>query len=180
MEFRETGLPGAWTLELTPHTDERGLFARIWCRREFQEKGLATELVQASISWNRSRGILRGMHYQAAPFEEDKLVRCIAGRIHDVIIDLRPDSATYCRTAAVELSAENRRSIYVPKGFAHGFQVLEDGSEVLYHMSEFYAPDHGRGVRWDDPVFGIDWPLDDPILNLRDRTYPDFDPGRHV
>ncbi|MFW5904699.1 MAG: dTDP-4-dehydrorhamnose 3,5-epimerase [bacterium] len=174
MIFRETGLAGAWLVEVEPHTDERGQFSRIWCRREFGERGLATDLVQASLSWNRRRRILRGMHYQAAPFEEVKLVRCVRGAVHDVIIDLRPDSPSFLEHFAVDLTADNRRSVYVPEGFAHGFQVLDDGSEVLYHMSEFYSPDHGRGVRWDDPTFGIDWPIADPILNERDRSYPDF------
>lgn len=174
---RDTGLSGAWLLGVEPHRDDRGLFARIWCRREFGEWGLATDLVQANLSWNARRGTLRGMHYQVPPRAEVKLVRCVRGAIHDVIIDLRPGSPTYRGHFAAELSAENRRALYVPEGFAHGFQALEDGSEVLYHMSEFYSPEHGRGVRWNDPAFGIDWPLPDPIMNERDRTYPDFEPS---
>lgn len=175
MRFQETGLAGAWLLDVEPHQDDRGSFSRIWCRREFGERGLATDLVQASLSWNARRGTLRGMHYQAPPKAEVKLVRCVRGAVHDVILDLRPDSPSYGRHFAGELSAENRRAMYVPEGFAHGFQALRDGSEVLYHMSEFYSPEHGRGVRWDDPAFGIEWPVPDPIMNERDRTYPDFD-----
>lgn len=175
MIFRDTGLAGAWLVEPEPHQDERGLFARIWCRREFGDRGLATDLVQASLSWSARRGTLRGMHYQAAPFEEVKLVRCVRGAIHDVIVDLRPASSTRGAHFAAELSADNRTAIYVPEGFAHGFQVLEDGSEVLYHMSAPHSADHARGVRWNDPAFAIDWPLADPILNERDRTYPDYD-----
>ena len=177
MHFEETGLPGAWLLDVESHLDDRGSFSRIWCRREFGERGLVTELVQASLSWNARRGTLRGMHYQVPPRAEVKLVRCVRGAVHDVIIDLRPDSPSYGRHFAAELSAGNRRAVYVPKGFAHGFQALDDGSEVLYHMSEFYSPEHGRGVRWDDPAFGIDWPVPDPIMNERDRSYPDFEPA---
>ena len=178
MRFRETDLAGAWLLEAEPHRDDRGSFSRIWCRREFGERGLVTDLVQASLSWNARRGTFRGMHYQAPPRAEVKLVRCVRGAVYDVIIDLRPDSPSYYRHFGVELSAENQRAVYVPEGFAHGFQALEDDSEVLYHMSEFYSPEHGRGVRWDDPVFEIDWPVADPIMNERDRDYPDFVPER--
>jgi dTDP-4-dehydrorhamnose 3,5-epimerase len=176
--FTPTGLAGAYTIDLETRQDERGLFARVWCAREYAEHGLETQCAQISLSVNRLRGTLRGMHFQVAPHEEVKIVRCTRGVIHDVIIDLRPESPTYLRHFGVDLTAENRRQLYIPKGFAHGFQTLEDGCEVLYQMSEFYAPDAQRGVRWNDPIFGIAWPIPDPTLNDRDRSYPDFKPVR--
>lgn len=174
MIFTETYLPGAFIVESERLADERGFFARAWCRREFEARGLNPRLAQCSISFNARRGTLRGMHYQAAPFEEVKLVRCTSGAIYDAIIDLRPASPTFKRHLSVVLSAENRAMLYVPEGFAHGFQTLVDGAEVFYQMSEFYAPDHARGVRWDDPAFGIDWPPAERIMADRDRLYPDF------
>lgn len=178
MIFTATDLAGAWVLDLDPHEDERGFFARVWCAREFAERGLEPRLVQSSLSFNQRRGTLRGMHFQAAPFEEVKLVRCTRGAIHDVIVDLRPESPTYTRHIAFELTADNRRQLYIPRGCAHGFQTLAADCEVVYQMSEFYTPDAGRGVRWNDPAFGIRWPIADPILNERDRSYPDFTPTR--
>jgi dTDP-4-dehydrorhamnose 3,5-epimerase len=172
--FIPTALPGAFVIEPEPASDSRGLFARTWCRRELAAQGLDTELAQSSTSFNKRKGTLRGMHCQAAPFAETKIVRCTRGAIHDVIIDLRPDSATYLRHVAVVLTAEDRKALYVPKGFAHGFQTLEDDTEVLYQISEFYSPEHSRGVRWDDPAFGIAWPQDDRTMSERDRSYPDF------
>jgi dTDP-4-dehydrorhamnose 3,5-epimerase len=167
-------LAGAVVLDLEPQHDARGFFARTWCAREAEAAGLNPRLAQASVSYNKRRGTLRGMHYQVAPHEEAKLVRCARGSIHDVVIDLRAGSATLGRHFAVTLSAENRRMLYVAEGFAHGFQTLEDDTEVCYQISEFYVPAAARGVRWDDPAFGIEWPLADPILNERDRCYPDF------
>jgi dTDP-4-dehydrorhamnose 3,5-epimerase len=178
--FAATELPGLHVITTEPREDMRGSFARIWCARELAEHGLDTRLVQCSISHNRRRGTLRGMHFQAAPFEEVKLVRCLRGAIHDVVIDLRPDSPTYRRHLGFELSAENGHGLYVPKGFAHGFQTLMDDTDVLYQMSEFYSPEHERGVRWDDPAFGIRWPITPPILLDRDASYPDWTPSAVV
>lgn len=174
MKFTETRLKGAFLIELEPIADERGFFARSWCQREFEERGLDPALVQCNISFNVRRGTLRGMHYQSAPHAEAKLVRCTRGRIHDVIVDLRAESATYCAWTAYELSAENRKMLFVPAGFAHGFQTLEDDCEVFYQMSAFYHAPSARGVRWDDPAFNIDWPLRDPVVSARDAGYPDF------
>ena len=174
MIFLPLALPGAMIVDLERFDDARGFFARAWCEREFAEAGLNPALVQASISHNRRRGTLRGMHYQAAPHAEDKLVRCIHGAIWDVIIDLRPESPTYLQYRGVELNAARGRALYVPKGFAHGFQSLTDDAQVFYQMSEFHAPDAARGIRWDDPRFGIDWPERPPILSPRDASYPDF------
>jgi len=172
--FSETALPGAWVVEPERLEDERGFFARSWCEREFGQRGLATRLVQCNVSFNKRRGTLRGMHYQAAPHQEAKLIRCTRGAIHDVIIDLRSESPTFRRHVAVVLDADSRRMLYVPEGMAHGFQTLEDDTEVFYQMSEFYAPDHARGVRWDDRAFGIRWPEAERTISARDRSYPDF------
>jgi dTDP-4-dehydrorhamnose 3,5-epimerase len=176
VRFSETTLAGPVIVEPEPFVDARGLFARTWCAREFDAHGLCSRLVQSSVSLNTRRGTLRGMHFQTAPFAEVKLVRCTRGAILDVIIDLRPESPTFTRHFAVELTEANHRALYIPEGFAHGFQTLEDGSEVLYQMSEFYVPDAGAGVRWNDPTFAIAWPIASPILNERDATYPDFAP----
>lgn len=176
MIFTPTALAGAYLIEPELREDERGFFARTWCRREFEAQGLNPCVAQCNISFNRRRGTLRGMHYQAAPYAEAKLVRCTAGSLFDVIIDLRPDSPTYTHHVGAVLTASNHTMLYVPEGFAHGFQTLEDNTEVSYQVSEFYAPDHGRGVRWDDPVFGIAWPQDERTIIDRDRTYPDFNP----
>jgi dTDP-4-dehydrorhamnose 3,5-epimerase len=176
MTFTETSLRGAFVIEPDPHADARGLFARVWCRREFESCGLDTRIAQCSTSFNRRRGTLRGMHYQVAPAAETKLVRCTRGAIYDVIIDLRADSPTFTDHFAVVLTAANRKMVHVPAGFAHGFQTLEDDSEVFYQISEFHAPQHARGVRWDDPIFGIAWPDDERTIAERDRHYPDFRP----
>jgi dTDP-4-dehydrorhamnose 3,5-epimerase len=174
MIFTETALAGAFVIEPERREDARGFFARTWCEREARAHGLNPRVVQCNISFNTTRGTLRGMHYQAAPHQEAKLVRCTAGAIHDVIIDLRPASPTFRRHVAVVLSAENRRALYIPEEFAHGFQTLVDDTEVFYQMSEFYAPAHARGVRWNDPAFGISWPPGERIITERDQTYPDF------
>jgi dTDP-4-dehydrorhamnose 3,5-epimerase len=174
--FIPTALSGAFVIEPEPASDSRGLFARTWCRRELAAQGLDTELAQCSTSFNKRKGTLRGMHYQAAPFAETKIVRCTRGAIHDVIIDLRPDSPTYTRHLAVVLTAEDRKALYVPKEFAHGFQTLQDDTEVFYQISEFYSPEHSQGVRWNDPVFGIVWPDDERTMSERDCGYPDFHP----
>jgi dTDP-4-dehydrorhamnose 3,5-epimerase len=174
MRFTETQPKGAFIIEPTRLEDERGFFARTWCRREFAARGLDLEWVQCNISFNRERGTLRGMHYQAAPHAEAKLIRCTMGATYNVIIDLRPESPTFTQWMAVELTAENRRMLYIPEGFAAGFQTLMDHTEVFYHMSAFYAPDYARGVRWNDPAFGIQWPAEVRVMSERDQTYPDF------
>jgi dTDP-4-dehydrorhamnose 3,5-epimerase len=174
MIFRETELKGAYIIAVERLTDDRGFFARTWCRKEFQTNGLNPALVQCSISVNARKGTLRGMHYQIAPFEEAKLVRCTMGAIYDVIIDLRPDSPTCMRHLGVTLSADNRSMVYIPEGFLHGFLTLEDNTEVLYQMSEFFSGDHARGFRWNDQAFGIVWPADVKVISDRDLNYPDF------
>jgi dTDP-4-dehydrorhamnose 3,5-epimerase len=174
MKFIETELPGTFVIEPEPLSDDRGFFARTFCAHEFAVRGLEPAVAQCSVSFNKRRGTLRGMHYQCAPFEESKLIRCTGGRIYDVILDLRPSSLCFCRWIAVELSAANRRMIYMPAGMAHGFQTLEDATEVFYQISERHAPEYACGVRWDDPAFEITWPIRDPVLSERDRSYPNF------
>jgi dTDP-4-dehydrorhamnose 3,5-epimerase len=176
MIFRDTEIEGAWVIELETLEDERGFFARTWDRGEFESRGLNPRIAQCSVSYNRARGTLRGMHYQAAPHQEAKLVRCTAGAIFDAVVDLRPSSSSFKRWFGVELSAQNRLAVYVPEGCAHGFLTLADDSEIQYQISEFYAPDAGRGVRWDDPAFGIAWPGEVRVINERDASYPDFQP----
>ena len=194
MIFTETKLKDAYIIELEPIEDERGFFARSFCQEEFRLHGINMNIVQCNISYNNKKGTLRGMHYQAAPYEEAKLVRCARGSIYDVIIDLRPNSPTYCQWIAVELTAHrllltapssqlaaygpklpsHHRMLYIPKGFAHGFLTFEDDTEVFYQMSEFYAPEYARGVRWNDPTFQIQWPGEVKVISDRDNTYPDF------
>jgi dTDP-4-dehydrorhamnose 3,5-epimerase len=182
MIFKDTGIDGVWVIEPERHEDERGFFARTWDPQEFAERGLNPDLAQCSLSFNRARGTLRGLHYQAAPQEEAKLVRCTAGAIFDVAVDLRPGSATFRDWFGVELSAENRLALYVPEGCAHGFLTLADDSEVHYQISQAYVPEAGRGVRWNDPAFGIEWPGEVVVINERDGSYPDFrlEPARQA
>ena len=161
-------------IDLQVHTDHRGFFARTWCAREFEEQGLNSQLVQCSISFNTAKGTLRGIHYQAAPFAENKLIRCTAGAIWDVALDLRAESPTYLAWHGTVLSARNHKALYVPAGCAHGFLSLEDNSEILYQMSEFFHPELSQGVRWNDPAFSIDWPDAVTVISERDRSYPDF------
>jgi dTDP-4-dehydrorhamnose 3,5-epimerase len=175
--FTETGIAGLITIVPERFEDERGFFARSWCREEFERHGLNPNIAQCNISYNRVKGTLRGMHYQAAPHAEAKLIRCTAGSIYDVAIDLRRGSKTFLRHEAVVLSAKERNMLYIPEGFAHGFQTLEDDTEVSYQMSAVYEPTAGRGVRWNDPIFGIDWPSDRRTMCERDANYPDFVPG---
>lgn len=172
MIFVPTPLEGAFVVDLKRVEDDRGFFARSFCRDEFRAHGLNPEVSQCNVSFNQRRGTLRGMHFQADPHAEDKLVRCTRGAIWDVIIDLRADSRGYRKWFGVELSAASRRALYVPKGFAHGFQTLADDTEVLYMMSEAYHPGSARGVRWDDPAFGIDWPVASTGMSDKDRSYP--------
>lgn len=174
MKFLETSLKDACIIDIEPIEDKRGLFARTWCKREFEAHSLNPEIVQCNISFNIKKGTLRGMHYQTKPFEEAKLVRCTHGAIFDVIIDLRADSPTFKNWFAVELTDKNRKMLYIPKRFAHGFQTLEDNTEVFYQMSEYYSPEHSRGIRWNDPSFSIQWPEDKRIISKRDQQYPDF------
>lgn len=174
MIFTKTALDGAFIIEPERLEDERGFFARTWCQSECEAHGLDQKLVQCNISFNKKKGTLRGMHYQTKPCEEAKLVRCTMGAIYDVIIDLRPDSPSFKQWMAVELTMDNRRMLYVPHECAHGFQTLEDNAEVFYQMSALYAPTYARGVRWDDPAFGIRWPIAVRIMSDRDKSYPDF------
>jgi dTDP-4-dehydrorhamnose 3,5-epimerase len=177
MLFHETRLKGAYEIELELHRDERGSFGRTYCWREFEAHGLNPRLVQCNVSCNRARGTLRGMHYQEAPHQEAKLIRCTRGAVYDVIIDLRPESPTFRGWIAVELSGQPGRPsgmLYVPAGFAHGFQTLEDDTEVFYQMSEFYAPEAAQGFRWNDPAFAVEWPEPVRVISDRDRRYPDF------
>lgn len=176
MIFRETALKGAFIIVPEWNEDPRGFFARTWCAEEFHAHGLNPMLVQCSISYNKKKGTLRGMHYQIAPFGEVKLIRCTMGAIYDVIIDLRSDSPNYTKHLTSVLTASNRHMLYIPEGFAHGFQTLEDNTEVFYQMSQVYMPESARGVRWNDPVFGIQWPPDERIIADRDQQYPDFIP----
>jgi dTDP-4-dehydrorhamnose 3,5-epimerase len=174
MILRETKLPGVFEVQLDPIPDERGFFARTWCQKEFAAHGLSPRLVQCNVSFNTRRGTLRGIHYQAAPHAEAKLVRCTKGAIYDVVVDLRPESPTLRGWMAVVLTAKNRRALYVPEGCGHGFLTLEDETEVFYQMSEFYNAKSGRGVRWDDPAFQIAWPEKVEVISERDRSYPNF------
>ena len=174
MIFTETKLPGAFLIEEEKHEDQRGFFARTFCQREFESHGLNPRVVQCNVSFSKRKGTLRGMHFQIVPFAETKLIRCTSGSLYDVIIDLRPSSPTFKQHFGVELSAANHRMLYVPEQFAHGFQTLQDNTEVFYQMSQFYSAEHARGVRWDDPAFGIVWPADNRTIFERDRSYPDF------
>jgi len=174
MDFRETGLKGAFVVELAKLEDERGFFARSWCRNEFEAHGLNPCVVQCNLSFNKKAGTLRGLHYQAPPHAEAKLVRCARGALYDVILDLRRESPTFKQWIAEELTAENRRALYIPKGMAHGSQTLADNTEVFYQMSEFHHPESARGVRWDDSAFAIEWPLANPLVSPKDRSWPDW------
>jgi dTDP-4-dehydrorhamnose 3,5-epimerase len=175
VKFTETSLAGAFVMELDVLADERGFFARTFDADEFRRHGLEPAIAQCNTSFNERAGTLRGMHYQADPNGECKLVRCTRGVIYDVIVDLRRDSETYCRWFAVELSPDNARQLYVPKGMAHGFQTLTEHSEVAYQMSHVYVPEQARGVRWDDLAFGIEWPEAERTISDRDRAFPDFE-----
>lgn len=174
MRFLETEIPGAWVIEPDTYPDERGLFARVYCRESFIRHGLNPEVAQGNASFSPRRGTLRGMHYQAPPAAEAKLVRCTSGAIFDVVLDLRVESPSFRRWRAEVLTAENRRMLYIPEGCAHGLLTLADDTEVSYLISHPYAPEHARGVRWDDPAFGIAWPEPVQVIGERDRTYPDF------
>ena len=179
MRIEPTPLIGAFVIDVEPQQDHRGAFARTFCQREFAEHGLVSDFVQCSMSTNASRGTLRGLHYQDISTGECKLVRCTRGEAHDVIVDLRPDSATFKKSCAFTLTAENMRAVYIPPGMAHGFQTLVDDTDIFYQMSAFHSPEFDRAVRWNDPAFGIHWPLEQPILSAGDSALADFQNGRH-
>jgi dTDP-4-dehydrorhamnose 3,5-epimerase len=179
VRFTELEVAGSYVIDPEPFSDDRGSFARVFCVEEFAEHGLEPTIVQGNLSRNRHRGTLRGMHFQRAPHEETKLVRCVSGALFDVVVDLRPDSPTFRRWAGVELTADNGRAMYVPRGCAHGFQTLEDGTVALYHASAPYTPDAEGGIRFDDPTFGVDWPLPVELISDKDRSWPDFDTQVH-
>jgi len=178
--FQSTPIPGSLLVELECKTDDRGFFARSWCREEFERQGVAVDMVQASLSHNRIAGTLRGLHFAWPVSQEAKLVRCERGRVLDVILDLRPASPAFLRHFMVTLDDEQRNAVYIPPGVAHGFQTLVDDCTVLYMMTDFYRPDLGDGVRFDDPAFGIAWPHPVTLIHERDRTYPDFDSSSHT
>lgn len=174
MRFLETPIDGLWLIELEPAPDPRGFFARTFCENEFRARGLEPHVAQCGLAFSAREGTLRGMHYQREPHEEAKLVRCTRGAVYDAAIDLRPDSATFCQWFAVELTAENRRMLYIPKGLAHGYQTLQDETEITYQMSTAYRPEAAAGVRWNDPAFGVTWPREVTVIAERDATYRDF------
>jgi dTDP-4-dehydrorhamnose 3,5-epimerase len=180
MKFTETPLKGAFVIELEKRGDERGWFARAFCEREYAAHGLNHHLAQANTSFSAIKGTLRGMHYQLAPKAEDKIFRCIRGAIFDVIIDLRPESPTFLKSFTVELSADNRLALYIPKGFAHGFMTLAENTEVFYFVTEFYSPEQERGIRYNDPKFGVRWPIEPVVISDKDRSLRDFSPETHL
>ncbi len=174
MIFTETGLAGAFVIDVELIEDERGFFTRSWCRNEFKAHGLNPRLAQCNISYNKKMGTLRGMHFQLSPHEEAKLVRCVRGAIFDVIVDLRPDSATFLCWQGLELSETNRRAVYIPEGFAHGFLTMTNDAEVFYQMSSCFVPSSAAGIRWDDPAIAINWPIQPQCISEKDQTYPDL------
>ena len=174
MHFTEARIPGVWRIGLEKREDSRGFFARVFCENEFAGHGLITRYPQSNLTYSEKRGTLRGMHFQRPPKPEVKVVRCSRGAVYDVLLDLRPDSPMYLKYEAFELTGDNRDSLYVPEGIAHGFQTLTDDVEMFYLMSEFYAPTLNDGVRWDDPAFAIEWPLSDTIVSDKDKSYPDY------
>lgn len=180
MIFEQTPIPGAWLVALEPSADERGFFARLFSADEFAAHGLRTTFVQVNDSLSVERGTLRGLHYQLPPAAEAKLVRCVQGALFDVVLDLRPGSATFRRWFGTELSAENRRMMYVPEGCAHGLLTLAPRTEALYFVSAPYSPEHERGIRWDDPAFAIEWPFEPAVISAKDRAQRDFDPAWHL
>lgn len=180
MRFIETPLEGAWIVELEPIRDDRGFFSRVFCAEEFRDHGLEPELVQGNMSFNQVSGTLRGMHYQLPPATETKFMRCTRGAIFDAIIDLRPDSPSYLQSYGVELTADNRRALYVPGLFGHGYMSLTDDTEVIYFVNEFYAPGHERGLRWNDPIVDIEWPMSVSVVSEKDASWPDFSPEEHA
>ena len=180
MRFIETSLKGAYTIELEKKGDERGFFARFFCKDEFARHGLNNEVMQINNSLSTNKGTLRGMHYQLPPYQEDKIVRCLHGSLYDVIIDLRQESPTFGQWYGAELTSDNRTMMYVPKGFAHGLVTLEPNTEILYLVTQFYAPEFERGIRWNDPNFNIQWPVEPVDISDKDRNHPDFNLEYHL
>lgn len=180
MIFKETDLPGSYIIELDKKGDDRGFFARFFCKQEMAEQGLNNEVVQINNSLSQKKGTLRGFHYQLSPYAEDKIVRCINGSLYDVIIDLRKDSETFGKWFGEELSAENRKMMYVPKGFAHGLITLEPDTEIFYMVTQYYAPEYERGIRWNDPMFNVQWPIEPVEISDKDKNHRDFDPEYHL
>ncbi len=174
MKFQEVPLNGAYLIELEPIQDERGYFARSWCQKEFEKKGLVSNVVQCNISFNKKKGTLRGLHYQVFPHQEAKLVSCTRGSIYDVMIDLRPQSSTFRQCFSLEISENSNLAIYIPEGFAHGFQTLENCTQVFYQMFNYFKPESARGIRWSDPSFNIKWPVAEKIISAKDQSYSDF------
>ncbi len=174
MIFEETELPGAYLVKMAGFNDERGFFSRIFCQKEFSAISFEGNIVQSSISYNKRRGTLRGMHYQVEPAAETKIVCCVSGLLYDVIVDLREDSPTFKQWISIEMCASGGRFLFIPEGFAHGFQTLEDDTTLIYMMSEYYNPHYARGVRWNDPAFGIEWPIKEPVISEKDQSLPDF------
>jgi dTDP-4-dehydrorhamnose 3,5-epimerase len=175
MKFTETKIAGVYVIELERHEDDRGWFARAWCRKEFAAHGLPADLAQTNLSHNTQRGTVRGMHFQTAPYAEAKLIRCIAGAVHDIALDLRPESPTFKQSVAIELSADNGRAVFLPEGIAHGFQTLTDDATLFYQMSAPYVPEAASGVRWNDAAFQIEWPIVEAIVCERDQAFKDFE-----
>ena len=175
MKFSATNIPGCKRIDLERHDDSRGFFARAWCAEEFVEEGLPGKIVQCSLSYNRTAGTLRGMHFQLPPSTEGKVVRCVRGELFEAVVDLRSNLPSYLETVTVRLNDSDRAALFIPPGCAHGFQTLEDDTELLYMMTDSYQAELGRGYRWNDPVFDIDWPIASPIIHERDATYADFD-----
>lgn len=180
MKFTELKLSGSYVIELEKHGDDRGFFARAFCKKEYEKCGLFNEIVQINDSLSKDKGTLRGMHYQLEPKAEDKIVRCIKGSLYDVIIDIRNDSETFGKWIGVELTAENRKMLFVPKGFAHGFITLEANTEAYYLVTEYYSPEYERAIRWNDTKFDIKWPINPIVISDRDKNHPDFDPNYHL
>jgi len=174
MIFIETNLLDAYIIEIEKREDERGFFARAWCKKEFEGHGINSDWVQANLGFSKKRGTLRGLHYQIVPYQEAKLMRCIKGAIFDVIIDVRPESPTYKRWLGVELTADNHKMLYIPAGFAHGYLSLVDNIETFYQVSQFYTPGAEQGIRWNDPAFGIEWPLEAQVISDKDKSWPDY------
>lgn len=172
MIITETSLEGVYIIDIEKIIDHRGFFARSWCKDELSALGLSHDLVQCNISFNNKKGTLRGIHYQVFPFQETKIVRCVKGEMIDIIVDLRPDSKTYTQWISIHLSAQSYRAVYIPKGFGHGLQTLEDNTEIFYHMSEYHHPESSRGVRWNDPTLNIDWPLEVSVISTKDQNLP--------
>lgn len=180
MIFNKTTLMDAFIIEPKKIKDERGFFARVWCKKEIYSNGMIPELVQANIGYNKKRGTLRGLHFQISPHEEVKILRCTRGAIFDVIVDLRKDSPTYTRWEGFELTEDNHRMVYVPKGFAQGYITLADNTEIYYQTSEYFAPAHARGLRFDDPAINIRWPIEIKIISDNDRSWPDYVLGKNI